>query len=392
MTQSTEAHMVLLTKAEIMLAQVDKADEALKLADMAEAARVWARKAGAGTNLVNHATMIKARALKRMADVVTAGQKSGEIAKAGGDKTSIVPSWNNAQNLVQLGITRRKLHEARKLDKLSEADIKKVVAQADADDREVTYNELAALAKSANSELKQAATKAAVEAVQKEAPAKRQDHLRTVKLGDVWQLGRHLLYCGDTSKPPFEKLLKPAALCFADPPYGVGMDGYDDSNFYWQHDHLMDACDVMVVTPGIENIFRFARLTNMPYRWALSVWFTNGMTRGAIGFGNWAYAAVFSHGSIHRGAQDFTKITIDISTTKETDHPTRKPTQFIVWVVELFSKPGQLVLDPFLGSGTTLLACEQLDRTCIGGELDPLYCADIIRRWEGMTDKKAVRA
>ena len=392
MTQSTEAHMVLLTKAEIMLAQVDKADEALKLADMAEAARVWARKAGAGTNLVNHATMIKARALKRMADVVTAGQKSGEIAKAGGDKTSIVPSWNNAQNLVQLGITRRKLHEARKLDKLSEADIKKVVAQADADDREVTYNELAALAKSANSELKQAATKAAVEAVQKEAPAKRQDHLRTVKLGDVWQLGRHLLYCGDTSKPPFEKLLKPAALCFADPPYGVGMDGYDDSNFYWQHDHLMDACDVMVVTPGIHNIFKFARLTKMPYKWGLSVWSSNGMIKGPIGFCNWNYAAVFSHGSIHRGAQDFVKITIDISKTDETKHPTRKPTQFIVWVVELFSKPGQLVLDPFLGSGTTLLVCEQLDRTCIGGELDPLYCADIIRRWEGMTDKKALRA
>ena len=392
MTQSTEAHMVLLTKAEIMLAQIDKADDALKLANMAEAARVWARKAGAGTNLVNHATMIKARALKRMADVVTAGQKSGEIAKAGGDKTSIVPSWNNAQNLVQLGITRRKLHEARKLDKLSEADIKKVVAQADADDREVTYNELASLAKSANSDLKHAATKAAVEAVQKEAPAKRQDQLRTVKLGDVWQLGRHLLYCGDTSKPPFEKLIKPAALCFADPPYGVGTDGYDDSNFYWQHDHLMDACDVMVVTPGIHNIFKFARLTKMPYKWGLSVWSSNGMIKGPIGFCNWNYAAVFSHGSIHRGAQDFVKITIDISKTDETKHPTRKPTQFIVWVVELFSKPGQLVLDPFLGSGTTLLACEQLDRTCIGGELDPLYCADIIRRWEGMTDKKALRA
>ena len=392
MTQSTEAHMVLLTKAEIMLAQIDKADDALKLANMAEAARVWARKVGAGTTLVNHATQIKARALKRMAEVVTAGQKSGEIGKAGGDRQSIIGSSYNALSLQDLGIKAWTLQEARKLAALSEDDICKAVAEADAGGKEISYSQLAALAKSANSELKHAATKAAVEAVQKEAPAKRQDQLRTVKLGDVWQLGRHLLYCGDTSKPPFEKLLKPAALCFADPPYGVGTDGYDDSKFYWQHDHLMDACDVMVVTPGIENIFRFARLTNMPYRWALSVWFTNGMTRGAIGFGNWAYAAVFSHGSIHRGAQDFTKITIDISTTKETDHPTRKPTQFIVWVVELFSKPGQLVLDPFLGSGTTLLACEQLDRTCIGGELDPLYCADIIRRWEGMTDKKAVRA
>ena len=391
MTRSTEAHMVLLTKAEMMLAQIDKADEALKLADMAEAARVWARKAGAGTTLVNHATQIKARALKRMAEVVTAGQKSGAVAKAGQPR-SIIGSSYNTLSLQDLGIKAWTLQEARKLAALSEADICNAVAEADARGKEISYRELAALAKSAKSELKEAATKAAVEAVQKEAPAKRQDLLRSVKLGDVWQLGRHLLYCGDTSKPPFEKLLKPAALCFADPPYGVGADGYDDSKFYWQHDHLMDACDVMVVTPGIENIFRFARLTNMPYRWALSVWFSNGMTRGAIGFGNWAYAAVFSHGSIHRGAQDFAKITINSSTTEETKHPTRKPTQFIIWVVELFSKPGQLVLDPFLGSGTTLLACEQLDRTCIGGELDPLYCADIIRRWEGMTDKKAVRA
>ena len=392
MTQSTEAHMVLLTKAEMMLAQIDKADDALKLADMAEAARVWARKVGAGTTLVNHATQIKARALKRMAKVVEAGQKSGEIGKAGGDRQSIVALADNALHLNDLGITRQKLYDARKLEALSEDDICNAVAEADAAGKEISYSQLAALAKSANSDLKHAATKAAVEAVQKEAPAKRQDLLRTVKLGDVWQLGRHLLYCGDTSKPPFEKLLKPAALCFADPPYGVGMDGYDDSNFYWQHDHLMDACDVMVVTPGIHNIFKFARLTKMPYKWGLSVWSSNGMIKGPIGFCNWNYAAVFSHGSIHRGAQDFLKITIDISKTDETNHPTRKPTQFIVWVVELFSKPGQLVLDPFLGSGTTLLACEQLDRTCIGGELDPLYCADIIRRWEGMTDKKAVRA
>ena len=392
MTQSTEAHMVLLTKAEMMLAQIDKADDALKLANMAEAARVWARKVGAGTTLVNHATQIKARALKRMAEVVTAGQKSGEIGKAGGDRQSIIGSSYNALSLQDLGIKAWTLQEARKLAALSEDDICKAVAEADARGKEISYRELAALSKSANSELKHAATKAAVEAVQKEAPAKRQDQLRTVKLGDVWQLGRHLLYCGDTSKPPFEKLLKPAALCFADPPYGVGMDGYDDSNFYWQHDHLMDACDVMVVTPGIHNIFKFARLTKMPYKWGLSVWSSNGMIKGPIGFCNWNYAAVFSHGSIHRGAQDFVKITIDISKTDETKHPTRKPTQFIVWVVELFSKPGQLVLDPFLGSGTTLLACEQLDRTCIGGELDPLYCADIIRRWEGMTDKKALRA
>ena len=371
-------------KADLMVVQLDRARTALaeaktigetkKIMDMAHAAQIYARRQQLGEEAMAYALAIKIEALRKLGEILQVTPRhAGGKPVVGDDRLGKPPT------LKELTISRDISVLAQKLAAMPDAQFEQV-------------REGVQTVSEAMKTVRAAKTKAAVEAVQKEAPAKRQDQLRTVKLGDVWQLGRHLLYCGDTSKPPFEKLIKPAALCFADPPYGVGTDGYDDSKFYWQHDHLMDACDVMVVTPGIENIFRFARLTNMPYRWALSVWFSNGMTRGAIGFGNWAYAAVFSHGSIHRGAQDFTKITIDISTTKETDHPTRKPTQFIVWVVELFSKPGQLVLDPFLGSGTTLLACEQLDRTCIGGELDPLYCADIIRRWEGMTDKKAVRA
>jgi hypothetical protein len=213
------------------------------------------------------------------------------------------------------------------------------------------------------------------------------------KAGEVWQLGDHLLYVGDTSSDAFRELLtEKAALAFADPPYGANVDGYDDSKFYWQHDYLADKADVVVVTPGIVSVFELARRTAMPYRWSLAAWITNGMTRGAVGFGNWMYAAVFSAGSVFRQAQDFTKVTISNAEAADTDHPTRKPTEYVQWIVETFSKPKQIVIDPFLGSGQTLIVCEAQGRRCIGGELDPKFCSQIVARWEAMTKGEAVKA
>lgn len=216
-------------------------------------------------------------------------------------------------------------------------------------------------------------------------------------LGDVWILGNHILYCGDTSTDEFQDLIRArvefnAALAFADPPYGANVEGYDDSKFYWEHDYLSQAADIVVVTPGIVSIFELARRTGMPYRWSLAAWITNGMTRGAVGFGNWMYAAVFSSGSVFRQAQDFSKVTISNAEAEDTDHPTRKPTEFVQWVVETFSKPKQWVIDPFLGSGQTLVVCEASGRRCIGGELDPKFCSEIVARWEAMTKAEAVKA
>ena len=75
-----------------------------------------------------------------------------------------------------------------------------------------------------------------------------------------------------------------------------------------------------------------------------------------------------------------------------TDHPTRKPTEYMQWIVETFSKPKQVVIDPFLGSGQTLMVCEESGRRCIGGELDPKFCSEIVCRWESLTKKTAVKA
>jgi hypothetical protein len=72
-------------------------------------------------------------------------------------------------------------------------------------------------------------------------------------------------------------------------------------------------------------------------------------------------------------------------------HPTQKPVGLHVEILQEFTDEGDLVLDPFLGSGTTLLACEQAGRTCYGIEYEAGYCDTIIQRWEKITGREAVR-
>ena len=74
------------------------------------------------------------------------------------------------------------------------------------------------------------------------------------------------------------------------------------------------------------------------------------------------------------------------------EHPTMKPVALCAKAIENSSKAGDIVLDLFGGSGSTLIACEQLNRTCYMMELDPIYCDVIIKRWENLTGQKAVLA
>lgn len=212
----------------------------------------------------------------------------------------------------------------------------------------------------------------------------------TVKPGEWWKLGRHVLYCGDTSSADFRDSCPSAALAFADPPYGAGAAEWDDV-FVWGHDWLSERASVTAVTPGIVSIFDFARLTAMPYQWSAACWIDNGMTRGALGFGNWVYVALFSAGSLHRNAQDFVKVSISNADTEESNHKGRKPTAFLVWLLQTFTKKGDMVIDPFAGSGTTLIVCESTGRTCVTGEIDPEFCREIILRWQGVTGEVATR-
>jgi len=75
---------------------------------------------------------------------------------------------------------------------------------------------------------------------------------------------------------------------------------------------------------------------------------------------------------------------------KNTDHPTMKPVRLMKKQIKNSTKQGEIVLELFGGSGSTLLACEELGRVCYANELSPTYCDVIIKRWEELTGQKAV--
>jgi len=228
-------------------------------------------------------------------------------------------------------------------------------------------------------EVRQAAKAEAVSAI--EQVEETRPVLFDVERGQWWQLGQHRLYVGDSTDEDFIEATRGAAFAFADPPYNAGKAAWDEG-FVWGHDYLAKTADVVAVTPGISAIADFFSRSSMPYRWSMAAWITNGMTRGAVGFGNWIYVALFAESaSLYRNAQDHLRLTVNTSTTAETAHASRKPAALMVELLELFTARGDLVVDPFLGSGTTMFAAEQTGRRCVGAELEIDHCAEIISRF-----------
>jgi ParB/RepB/Spo0J family partition protein len=213
--------------------------------------------------------------------------------------------------------------------------------------------------------------------------------------GEWHKLGEHLLYCGDTSQPEFWENLPDVPFVFADPPYNAKVGNWD-KGFSWSsdgwksYDWIGTKGKVSAVTPGIANIQSFFKNdTAMVCSWSMACWITNGQTRGAMGFGNWIYIALFSKESIHQNAQDHIKVTISTADTKDSGHRGRKPPELMEKLISLFSEVGETVIDPFLGSGTTLFEADKLGRKCIGGEISPEFCNDIINRWQKETGQAA---
>ena len=208
-----------------------------------------------------------------------------------------------------------------------------------------------------------------------------------VQLGDTWALGDHVLYCGDSSqwRPDIT-----AKMAFADPPYGGKVDEWDQQ-FYWQHDWLESIADYVFVTPGIANHQQFFKLTEMRYRWTYFHWLSNAIARhNDWGYSNMINAILFSKlkSLSLAGGCDFRQAIVNQELNSATAHKGRKPHSLLSWLIDMTTNETDIVIDPFLGSGTTLLVAEDMGRVCYGAELNPLYCSDIVSRWQRQTQNK----
>lgn len=243
--------------------------------------------------------------------------------------------------------------------------------------------------------------------VEDEAPEVDEDAEPITKLGDIWQLGRHRLMCGDsTDKATVEMLMdgKKADMVFTDPPYGVDYDGINNdsrsgledlltSAFENYKENCIDGASVYCFHSDkcadiFHKVFRsFCHFSSM------IIWEKHSLVLSQGDYQSIPEPCLYGwfNNGTHRFFGDRKQTSVWQFDRKSVDgHTTPKPIGFICKALENSSKKNEKVLDLFGGSGSTLIACEQLDRTCYMMELDPKYCDVIIKRWENFTGKKAV--
>ena len=212
------------------------------------------------------------------------------------------------------------------------------------------------------------------------------------KPGDLWILGEHRVLCGDsTKKDDVERLMngEKADMVFTDPPYGVTNIEWDRKLTQKDLDTFLSISNgpVCVWNATRPDIFKHI-LSLSPMCERIAVW---RMTAGITGKGGmfWTWQPIFIWRSKEIKLWDSVEFESD-SPTRTGDHPTQKPVKLVSkWLNACDNK---LIADLFCGSGTTLIAAEQLGRKCYGMEISPNYCDVIVKRWENLTGKKAVLA
>lgn len=219
------------------------------------------------------------------------------------------------------------------------------------------------------------------------------------KPGDLIVLGEHRLLCGDSTKAEDVGRLMDGAkadACVTDPPYGIGVDydTFDDSadNVKRLIDGVMPfilACGCAALTPGFPTLWFY------PIPSWLGAW-CHPAPNGRCSWGFYGSQSILYYGSdpylkAGKGGRS-TCVIMAAGREGVEGHPTPKPIKVWAWLVERCTvERGALVFDPFLGSGTTMIAAEQLKRRCFGMEISPVYCDVIVDRWTAFTGKKAKR-
>jgi len=238
--------------------------------------------------------------------------------------------------------------------------------------------------------------------------------------GDVWVMGKHRLLCGDsTSVDDLAKLTQGnlVDMWLTDPPYNVAYEGGTKEKLTIKNDSMGDdqfrqflrdaytAADT-VMKPGAVFYIWHADLEGYNFRGAAKdagwtvrqclIWKKSSMVLGRQDY-QWKHEPClygWKDGAGHLWAADRKQTTIleFDKPARNGEHPTMKPVALFEYQLLNNTKGGDIVLDSFGGSGTTLIAAEKNGRTAMIMELDPRYCDVIIKRWQDFTGKQATHA
>lgn len=239
------------------------------------------------------------------------------------------------------------------------------------------------------------------------------------KSGDVWLLGNHRLMCGDCRSKSDVSLLmngQYADLCVTDPPYNVNYEGGTEDELTIQNDSmendlfatfLKQVFSMMytVMKPGSPYYIFHADSEGENFRSSLRkagfriaqccIWVKNSMVMGRQDY-QWQHEPClygWKPGAGHLWNSDRKQTTIWNFDKPQRNgiHPTMKPIALMAYPIGNSSTAGQLVIDFFSGSGSTLMACQQIDRICYAMEIDPQYVSASVLRYNAMFPEQTIR-
>lgn len=239
----------------------------------------------------------------------------------------------------------------------------------------------------------------------------------TTQPGDIWLLGNHKLMCGDGTHIEHVELLmenEKADLFLTDPPYNVAYTGKTKDALKIQNDSMDGSdfrkflanafsCANTFMRPGAAFYVWHADLESYNFRgacldigWQVRqclVWNKNVMVLGRQDY-QWKHEPCiygWKDGAAHFWNSDRKQVTVlDFEKpSRSEEHPTMKPVALFEYIMKNSTKKGDIVIDLFGGSGTTLIAAEMNNRSARLMEIDPIYCDVIVKRWEDFTGKKA---
>lgn len=241
------------------------------------------------------------------------------------------------------------------------------------------------------------------------------------KIGDLWQLGNHRLICGDsTDIAVIDRLMNgvKADLYLTDPPYNVNYTNGHETERKIMNDHFDtdEQCGEQLWLPAFSNALLYSKDCCSVYcfmpqggthmmmmmmmakaGWQVKhelIWKKQSIVLNRADYNYQHEPFLYGWNKTHKfygkGKYKNTSVWEFDRPTKSKEHPTMKPIELLGEILLNATEEGSNVLDTFGGSGSTLIACEQLNRKCYMCELDEKYCDVIIQRWENLTGGKAV--